>query len=224
MSPSDAPKHSAWKHHDTRYATALGTPYAEYMCDQLPNTPTLSDIPKGRYDYISPHQSQRQHSSRIASSHQYRYHTFPDPANADNATTGGRDEGGESGGREQCYYETLDLSDYLDSLDSGEGCLAKQEQQLEVLVLGSGFANREQPTKTWWWAVHRVIVAVSWVLLVVIWVSVVVTAGWAIKGGRGKKFVARGLHESQNGLEVGEWVPCTTTRPRFCRLIVGADG
>ncbi|KAL2176895.1 uncharacterized protein P884DRAFT_201852 [Thermothelomyces heterothallicus CBS 202.75] len=148
--------------------------------------------------------------------YRYYYHTFPDPAAADNSCKDSTE--GAAPGQGPCYFETLlDLSDYLDS-DSSYPEPTKHERELETLATGSGLADRRR-RRGWWWRVHQAGVVVSWVLLVVVWMSVAIAVSWRVKGG--SELVSGGWDGNRDG--VGEWAPCTAARPRFCRLVVGAE-
>lgn len=159
--------------------------------------------------------SQSDCGDRRLPQYHYRYYTFPDPASAaDNSKNNGT--GDATPDLEPCYVETLDLSDYLDSDSHPEP--TKHERELENLAAESDLAGRKR-RRGCWWRVHQVAVMFCWVLLVVVWISVATAVTWRVKGS--SEFVTR--RWDGNRIEAGDWAPCTASRPRFCRLVVGAE-
>ncbi|KAH6634902.1 hypothetical protein B0J18DRAFT_33479 [Chaetomium sp. MPI-SDFR-AT-0129] len=135
----------------------------------------------------------------------YRYHTFPTPTALLSsqqphryAQTGWRRSRRSSIAKNTQPYQFT--AGYVDGRDMNS---------MEITELDLGNTGKRRLLG---WSV-KVGVAVGWMLLLVL--GAMVVAGWVIEG----KEVAWGFLVKDEG----EWGPCTNARPRFCRLVVGAE-
>ncbi|KAH6856149.1 hypothetical protein B0I37DRAFT_412100 [Chaetomium sp. MPI-CAGE-AT-0009] len=176
---------------------------------------------------------------------QHSYHTFPAAStttttSATATTTPSSSETNHPDRHEPCYFETLDFSDYqhrrprlaspafrspADEKDGAAGDAYRPR------VRGCAYYGDGDAAVTWgssaggvgshaaavekraWRAARQVVVVVMvWMLVV----GGLVALQWVVRGG-GR------LVDDVNVRGNGDWEPCTEARPRFCRLVVGAE-